>query len=85
MSEDRAPHPHAKIVAALGGYRKAAGAAGAEPIQAAKWAARGIPFRYWHRLVAHGVKPAELEAGKPVEEKRRPRRPRIEASGAEAA
>lgn len=85
MSEDRAPHPHAKIVAALGGYRKAAGAAGAEPIHAAKWAARGIPFRYWHRLVAHGVKPAELEDGKPVEEKRRPRRTRAAPTDAAAA
>ena len=85
MSEDRAPHPHAKIVVALGGYREAAAKAGVKPIQAAKWGARGIPFRYWHRLVAHGVNPAELEAGKPVEEKRRPRRSIAVPSGAEAA
>lgn len=85
MSEDRAPHPHAEIVVAFGGYRKAAAAAGVEPVQAAKWASRGIPFRYWHRLVAHGVKPADLEAGKPVEEKRRSRRAEVAPSGAEAA
>lgn len=85
MPEDRSQHPHAAIVAVFGGYRGAAAAAGVEPIYAAKWASRGIPFRYWHRLVAHGVKPADLEAGKPIEEKRRPRRPAAVASGAEAA
>ncbi len=44
-------HPHLPIIIALGGVRSLATAISVKPGQAIHWGHRGIPAKYWHRVV----------------------------------
>lgn len=66
---------HADLIRRLGGKAKLADELGLERDVLTKWHRRGIPSRYWHRVIelARGIEvtvtAAELDSTKPVAER----------------
>jgi hypothetical protein len=66
---------HAGLIHAFGGKAKLAEALGLERVLLTKWHVRGIPSRYWHRVIELGasiepeplvITAADLERTKPA-------------------
>lgn len=71
MSRD--PDFHAALIRRLGGKTRLCGALGLDRDTVTKWHTRGIPSRYWHRIIdlaqaagLHDVTGERLEATKPA-------------------
>ena len=58
---------HAAILARLGGHQTVAKQLGLRANTVCKWSHRGIPYKYWYRIMelAPGLTVAQLEATKP--------------------